>query len=405
MHESAAFFIEKRRYFCRKVAGLFPKSGSTFAEQGRGKPEFFPYKIISDASFLEMKLYFCRMIPTLFDSSALQEFRAWTKRYRRFVIVTHVSPDGDAMGSALAMLHYLQAKGCEAHVIVPNSFPDFFRWMPQVGSVVQYDFRSELGDSLLAEAEAVYCLDFNTLSRAGVVGEKLRTLGKPLMLIDHHPSPGNNFAATFSCPALCATAEVLFRLIDEAGDADLIGKECATCLYTGLMTDTGAFTYNSARPEIFAIVSRLLACGIDKDYIYRRIFCAQSVGRMKLMGYALYAKMKIYPDLHSALIWLTQDELKRFSYVKGDTEGFVNLPLQMKGIQFACFLREDKTMIKVSLRSVGRFSCTDFAVSVFNGGGHRNASGGEFYGDMTAAVARFEAGLEQFRPQLEAQPR
>ncbi len=345
------------------------------------------------------------MIPTLFSSSSLREFRAWTGRYRRFAIVTHVSPDGDAMGSSLALLHYLQAKGCEARVVVPNAYPDFFRWMPQSPSVLQYDFHREQGDRLLEEADAVYCLDFNTLGRAGAVGEKLRALGKPLMLIDHHPSPDAGFAAAYSCPALCATAEVLFRLIDEAGDSALIGKDCATCLYTGLMTDTGAFTFNSTRPEIFTIVSRLLACGIDKDYIYRRVFCVQSAGRMKLMGYALYTKMKVYPALRTALIWLTQDELKRFSYVKGDTEGFVNLPLQMKGIVFSCFLREDKTMIKVSLRSVGRFSCTEFATSVFNGGGHRNASGGEFYGDMAGAVARFEEGLEQFRPQLEAQAR
>lgn len=350
-------------------------------------------------------LYFCRMIPTLFDSSARAEFRAWTERYRKFVIVTHVSPDGDAMGSALAMLHYLQAKGREAHVVVPNAFPDFFRWMPQVNTVVQYDFHREQGDALLAEADAVCCLDFNTLSRAGAVGDKLRELGKPLMLVDHHPSPDTCFAVSYSQPALCATAEVLFRLIDEAGDSALITRECATCLYTGLMTDTGAFTYNSSRPEIFAVVSRLLACGIDKDYIYRRIFCAQSVGRMKLMGYALYAKLKVYPELRSALIWLTQDELKRFSYVKGDTEGFVNLPLQLKGIIFSCFLREDKTMIKVSLRSVGRFSCTDFAATVFKGGGHRNASGGEFYEDMDKAIARFEEGLELFRPQLQLPPK
>ena len=345
------------------------------------------------------------MIPTLFDSSAVAEFRSWTERYRSFVIVTHVSPDGDAMGSALGMLHYLQARGCRARVVVPNAFPEFFRWMPQVGSIVQYDFHREQADRLVDEAEAVFCLDFNGLGRAGAVGEKLRAAGKPMALVDHHPSPEEGFDLTFSRPALCATADVLFRLIDEAGHSGLIGKDCATCLYTGLMTDTGAFTYNSARPEIFAIVSRLLSCGIDKDYIYRRIFCAQSVGRMKLMGYALYAKMKIYPELRSALIWLTQDALKRFSYVKGDTEGFVNLPLQMKGIVFSCFLREDKTMIKVSLRSVGRFSCTDFASTVFKGGGHRNASGGEFYEDMDRAIARFEEGLELFRPQLEAPAR
>ena len=155
------------------------------------------------------------MIPTLFDSSAVAEFRSWTERYRSFVIVTHVSPDGDAMGSALGMLHYLQARGCRARVVVPNAFPEFFRWMPQVGSVVQYDFHREQADRLIDEAEAVFCLDFNGLGRAGAVGEKLRAAGKPMALVDHHPSPEEGFDLTFSRPALCATAEVLFRLIDE----------------------------------------------------------------------------------------------------------------------------------------------------------------------------------------------
>ena len=345
------------------------------------------------------------MIQSVFADATLEAFRGWMDRYERFVLLTHVSPDGDAMGSSLAMMHYLQEKGKEARVIVPNAFPDFFRWMPRVGTVVQYDFHKDTGAKLIEEAEAIICLDFNALNRIGAMGEVVAAAAKPMMLIDHHPYPAEGFEIVCSHPFMCATAEVLYRLIDALGEADRITPDCAACLYTGLMTDTGGFTYNSVRPEIFEIVSRLLAVGVDKDEIYHRVFNSNSEGRMKLMGYTLYNKMKVYPELRTALIWLTQDELKRFGYVKGDTEGFVNLPLQIRGVSFSCFLREDKTMIKVSLRSVGNFSCTEFASRLFNGGGHRNASGGEFYDTMDKAVARFEEGLEIFRPELERKKR
>ncbi len=342
------------------------------------------------------------MIPKQLNPSALSTFRNWLDEYNNFIIVTHVSPDGDAIGSSLALLHFLIEKGKNARVIVPNAFPDFFRWMPMIKTVLQYDIHKTQAELLLEQAEVVCCLDFNTIKRIDALGEAVSRSNARTLLLDHHPYPDPHFDISLSYTEMCATAELVFRFITEVGSLDDIDRDCATCIYTGMMTDTGGFTFNSNRSEIFSIVSQLLSKGIDKDYIYRRIFSSNSVGRMQLMGYTLYSKMKIYPELHTALICLSQEELKRFSYVKGDTEGFVNLPLQIRGIIFACFLREDKTMIKVSLRSVGRFSCTEFASRIFNGGGHRNASGGEFYEDMEKAIACFEEGLEEFRPLLES---
>ncbi len=336
------------------------------------------------------------------NPAALAQFQEWMDQYNNYVIVSHVSPDGDAIGSSLALLHFLIEQGKNARIIVPNAFPDFFRWMPMVQSILQYDIHKKLADSLLEEADVVCCLDFNTIKRIDALGEAVSQANVRTLLLDHHPYPDPDFDLLFSHPEMCATAELVFHFITSIGSLADISRDCATCIYTGITTDTGGLSYNSGRSEIYRIVGALLDKGINKDFIHQRIFNSNSEGRMRLMGHTLCSKMKLYPDLHTALIWLTQEELKSFGYTKGDTEGFVNLPLQIRGIQFACFLREDKTMIKVSLRSTGSFSCTEFASKIYNGGGHRNASGGEFYGTMDEAILRFTEGLEEFAPLLTA---
>ena len=196
---------------------------------------------------------------------------------------------------------------------------------------------------------------------------------------------------------------MVFRFICRMGMFDLINKDCAACIYTGMMTDTGGFTYNSHNREIYFIISELLSKGIDKDEIYRKVFNTYSESRLRLMGYVL-SQMKVYPDYHAALISLTKAEQSQFDYVRGDSEGFVNIPLSIKGVIFSCFLREDteKPMIKISLRSVGTFPCNQLAAEFFGGGGHLNASGGEFYGTMDEARKVFEQALEKYKPLLNA---
>ncbi|MFA6872638.1 MAG: DHH family phosphoesterase [Bacteroidaceae bacterium] len=330
-------------------------------------------------------------------------FKEWMKKYDNYVIVAHISPDGDAIGSSLSLFHYLFEQNKNVRVIVPNSFPDFFRWMPMINQVIQYDFHPEIAQKAIKEANVICFVDFNALNRCGSIGDFITESGTEAkrILLDHHPFPETCFDLICSHPEMCATAELTFRFITELDSLDSLSRNNAICLYTGMMTDTGGFTYNSNRAEIFEIISKLLAKGIDKDSIYRRIYHNNSINRMRLMGYTLSQKMKIYPNFHTVLITLTQEELKQYGYKKGDTEGFVNLPLEIKDIFFSCFLREDKTAIKVSLRSVGNFSCTDFAQKIYNGGGHRNASGGEHYNSMEDAIECFEKGLEQFHEQLE----
>ena len=221
-------------------------------------------------------------------------------------------------------------------------------------------------------------------------------------MIDHHPFPEEFCKITISHPEISSTSELIFRVICRLGYFEDITKEGAECIYTGMMTDTGGFTYNSNDREIYFIISELLSKGIDKDEIYRKVYHTYSEDRLRLMGFVLYSKMIVFPEFKSALITLTQEEQDRFNYTKGDTEGFVNIPLSIKDIRFSVFLREDKEkgMIKISLRSVGDFPCNQVATEFFNGGGHLNASGGEFYGSIPEAVELFKKALVKYQDLL-----
>lgn len=342
------------------------------------------------------------MLTKIIQQANIDKVKTYFERAEKIVIVTHVSPDGDALGSSLGLMHYLYEEEKTVHVIVPNAFPDFLRWMPGAKDIIRYDKYSEFADKLIAEADVICCLDFNALSRIDAVGPAVAASAGRKLMIDHHLNPEPFCRVTISHPEISSTSELVFRLICRMGCFDEITYEGAQCIYTGMMTDTGGFTYNSNNREIYFIISELLSKGIDKDEIYRKVFNTYSEGRLRLMGYVLYEKMEVFPQFHASLIWLTKEEQGRFQYVKGDTEGFVNMPLQMKGICFSVFLREDteKKMIKVSLRSVGTFPCNKVAAEFFNGGGHLNASGGEFYGTMPEAIELFKQALVKYEDLL-----
>ena len=342
------------------------------------------------------------MLSKVILQANIDKVETYFNRADKLVIVTHVSPDGDALGSSLGLFHFLAGQGKDVRVIVPNAFPDFLRWMPGAKDIVRYDKYKEFADKLIAEADVICCLDFNALSRIDAMADAVRQSAARKVMIDHHLNPEPFCKVTISHPSVSSTSELIFRLICRMGCFDDITREGAECIYTGMMTDTGGFTYNSNDRQIYFIIGELLSKGIDKDEIYRKVFNTYSEGRLRLMGYVLYEKMQVFPQFRSALIWLTKEEQGKFHYVKGDTEGFVNMPLQMKGICFSAFLREDteRKMIKVSLRSVGAFPCNKVAEEFFNGGGHLNASGGEFYVTMDEAVALFKQALVKYETLL-----
>jgi len=319
----------------------------------------------------------------------------------KIVIVAHIGPDGDAIGSSLALWHYLMTIEKEPVVIVPNPFPDFLAWMPGAEFILDYDHSKEKADELIASAELIFTLDFNTASRMGKMADAILNAPADKILVDHHLHPDTFAKIRVSYPEISSTSELIFRLICRMGDFTKINLACAECIYTGMMTDTGSFTYNSNNPEIYAIIAELIKIGIDKDDIYRKVFNTYSVDRLRLMGFCLFHKMKVYPEYRAALITLTEKELSQFHYINGDSEGFVNIPLSIAGVDFSVFMREDTERIKISFRSQGTFPANKVASDLFNGGGHLNAAGGECGLTLTEAVKKFEDALPDYKDFLE----
>ncbi|MDD6473611.1 MAG: DHH family phosphoesterase [Bacteroidales bacterium] len=341
------------------------------------------------------------MLTEIMDLDKVQQFKSWLDYAKDIAVVAHVSPDGDAIGSSLGLAHFLRSQGKTVHVIMPNGFPDFLRWLPGADEIIIYDKHRELGGRIIMETDIVCCLDLNAISRMDQLANVVQKTSAKKILIDHHLYPEDFCDIIISHPKISSTSELVFRLINSMGHFDDISTQGAECIYTGMMTDTGGFSFNSNNQEIYLIISQLLSKGIDKDRIYRRVFNTYSESRLRLMGHIL-TTMKTYPAYRTALIKLTKKEQKSFNYIRGDSEGFVNIPLQIKNVVFTCFLREDteKNMIKISLRSVGNFPCNKIAAEFFGGGGHLNASGGEFYGTIEEAEKVFETALAKYENEL-----
>lgn len=336
------------------------------------------------------------MLSKVIKESNIAKVQDYLGKCDKIVIVTHVSPDGDALGSSLGLYHYLVGRKKEVVIVVPNSYPTFLNWMPGANTIVNFEEQQARGLELINEAELIFCLDFNTPKRSLSIGEEVQQTNAVKIMVDHHPYPDPFCDVTISHPEISSTSELVFRLICRMGDFESISKEAAECIYTGMMTDTGAFTYNSNSPEIYTIIGRLLSLGIDKDQIYRNVFNNYTVDRFRLQGFLLSEKLKVYEKYNTVMIHLTRGEQEKFHMQKGDSEGFANMPLSIKGVRFSIFFREDTDMIKISLRSQGNFPCNQFAEQCFNGGGHLNASGGEFRGKLEDAIEIFEKTLAEY---------
>ena len=339
------------------------------------------------------------MIKNIFRADDLERLKTIVSEGNFFVLTCHTGPDGDALGSTLGLANYLNTLGKEALVIVPDAYPDFLAWMPGSQEILRFDKHREKAELMIAMADVIFAMDYNALSRVDDMGVLIAKSKAKKVLVDHHLSPENFCDLSFSYPQLSSTCEVVFRLIVAMGGYDQLGKAACECIYAGMMTDTGCFSYGPCTQEVYLIISMLMQKEINKDRIYNKVFNNYSEGRLRLMGYVLYEKLRVFPDYHAALITLSREEMARFDFNKGDSEGLVNIPLQMKGIYFSAFLREDteKDLIRVSLRSQGTFACNKFAAQYFNGGGHLNASGGQYNGTLEEAIEIFEKALEEFK--------
>lgn len=308
----------------------------------------------------------------------------------RIVITCHVSPDGDALGSSLGLYHFLVAMGKQVMVVTPDMAPRNLHFLPGMRHVTVYMQSPEKAASLIGEAELIFCLDYNALNRVDKLAPFISNAQAKKVLIDHHLGPDKFCDVIISHPHISSTSELIFRMIYQMGEYDRMPVQSAETIYTGMMTDTGNFTYNSNDPEIYYIIAELVKKGINKDRIYTLACNTQSANKLKLNSYAICHKMEVFPEYKAALICLSQAEMEQYNFQKGDCEGLVNIPLSIRGVEFSAFIREDRSYVKISLRSQGRFAVNKIAETHFNGGGHRNASGGEFYGSLEEAVRLFK---------------
>ncbi len=313
------------------------------------------------------------------------------------VLLGHTGPDGDAMGSTLAMWHVLKQMGKDAQVVYPDAYPGFFRWMPGVGESTVYKSMKEKVREIIEKADLLLCLDFNTPSRAGQIEEDIERSGARKMLLDHHLYPTKDWTLCISVPEASSTCELVYRLLVTAGMEDRLTRDVARCIYTGMMTDTGNFTYSCNDKELYYIIADLMERGIDKEQIYRDVNCNNCESRLRLTGYLLSEKMRLYPETGAAITSLSLTEKQTYKYQKGDTEGYVNKPMEIEGIFVSAFVSEDADKIKVSLRSQGDFAVNEIAEDLFGGGGHKNAAGGESYTEtLEEVVSRLEAALPSY---------
>ena len=324
----------------------------------------------------------------LLNDLQLETLTQLVQNHDNIVVCGHKSPDGDAIGAILGWGEFLKSKGKTYQLIVPDAFPDFLKWMPGNETIIRYDKHKEDVEKALADAQLVFCLDFNNTSRVFNMQEVLDQSPAKKILIDHHENPDIEAELVLSFPTMCSTCELLFRILWQMGEFPAMPKTAAVNLYAGMMTDTGGFTYNSTRPEIYFIIGQLLTKKIDKDKIYRNVYNQLSEYCVRLRGYVMNQKLTVIQGTHASYFTLTKSEMKKYHFIKGDAEGLVNEPLRIKGMRLSISLREDTerpNLIWVSLRSVDQYYCNVLAEKFFNGGGHKNAAGGKLYCSMEEA--------------------
>lgn len=317
------------------------------------------------------------------------------------VIVPHKGPDGDAIGSCLGLYHFLREKGHSTHVIAPNDYPDFLKWLPGQEDILIYENDTDLCKGLITEADIIFTLDFNILSRVGEMEGPLKAAEAIMIMIDHHPEPSDHADHTYSDPEMSSTCQMVYQFLKKLRGLKYITPEIATCLYTGIMTDTGSFRYPSTSSDTHRVIAELIERGADNSKIHQQVFDTSSPERMQLLGVALQ-NLRVNRELRTAYITLSQEELDAHNYKKGDTEGFVNYGLALKGIVFAAIFIENRQegIVKISFRSKGDFSVNKFARAHFNGGGHENAAGGRSDLSLENTVTKFNSILPQYKEEL-----
>lgn len=320
---------------------------------------------------------------------------------KNIVIVCHKNPDGDAIGSTLGLYHYLKKYNHNARVITPNNYPEFLKWTPGEQTILKYDTDTENSNDLISAADIIFTLDFNAYHRTGSMAPALEDSNAIKILIDHHQEPDNFATYMYSDVSICSTCQMVYHFIEKLNGTEKIDADIASCLYLGIMTDTGSFRFRSTTSTTHRIIAALIDKGADNTAIHNSVYDTNSYDRLQLLGSAL-TNLKVLPEYRTAYITLSREELQRFNYKKGDTEGVVNYALSLNNVIFAAIFIEDQQedIIKISLRSKGHFSVNEFSRAHFNGGGHNNAAGGRSEIALAQTVENFISILPDYKDAL-----
>ena len=332
--------------------------------------------------------------------NTFSDFKKIISKSKTISIVTHVNPDGDAMGSSLGLYHYLKGKGKQVKVIIPNAFPDFLAWMPASKQAMVFEEKEALVKKQISKSDLIFILDFNHYKRIDLLGEYIRNAPGKKILIDHHQKPDSVFDFYFHDVKASSTCELVYDFIGGIDATNAIDKKGANCLYTGIMTDTGSFRFSSTTQKTFQVAAALILAGAKKATIYNQVYDDYTENRLKLLGYCLYEKLVFVPHYKVAYMALSEAELKKFEFKKGDTEGIVNYALSVGGVDLSAFFSEKDGAIRISFRSK-IFDVNQFARDHFNGGGHINAAGAKSLLSMEETVARFLELLPLYKTALE----
>ena len=328
----------------------------------------------------------------------MQELKNLLSAKQNVVITTHVNPDGDAIGSSVALLNFLIKMGHDVSVIVPNDYPDFLKWMKNDELIINYSNSKNESQEKIKNASLIFCLDFNNLNRINELGDYISESKAKKVLIDHHLDPSDFYDFKIHDVKASATAELVYNFLIEL-DSNAVDKDISEALYTGILTDTGSFKF-SMSPKVHKIVSDLMIRGVNIGFINNKIYDSNSLDKLKLIGYALSEKLEVISNGNAAYIVLSRKDLKDHNFKKGDTEGLVNYALSISNVNMAVLIIETKERIKFSFRSIGQFSVNEFAKKYFNGGGHKNAAGGSLEDKLSVALEKFLKDISKYSKDL-----
>jgi phosphoesterase RecJ-like protein len=340
-----------------------------------------------------------------FDKKIIAEISKLLSTVNNVALIPHVNADGDAVGASVGLCRVLNNAGKQAKVVSPSDYPGFLKWIDGTEEVLVYEKTPNECIKTLQNADLIFYIDFNDIKRIGDLEEHMHKISAKKVLIDHHPHPKEFADYILSDTNASSTSELVYDFVEELGLVEFLDKEVAEALFTGIITDTGSFSYNVSRPRVYEVVGKLISLGADKDKIHAEIYYNFSVHRMRLLGYCLDKKMVVIPELHTAFISLTAKELEEYDFQMGDAEGFVNYPLSIKGIVFTALFMEREDIVKISFRSKGDFPTNKFSSKYFNGGGHINASGGSSDASMECTLDNFCNKLSEFKDELEIEAR